>query len=320
MTFEPRAGFEEKFGVRYPIMLAPMAGFTDGRMAAAVTAAGGLGTFGASNPGQPDEWVGEQIDLIREVTADPFGVGFITPSLAQRRRRFEITLEKSAPVVVLSFSDPQPWLGRARDAGCSVICQVQTVTQAVQAVDEGADALIAEGTEAGGHTGLVGTFPLLRAVLARCPNVPVLAAGGVADARSLAAIMAAGAAGASMGTVFLASEEAPDFPGSMKRLILASDGCDTTWTRSYDIALGLDFPEGIGARVHANAFTRRWDGREDQLRAQLSEVRDELDAFGLRGDEETFVMYGQSAAFVNEVQSIGAIMQQLATGLPTWKS
>jgi nitronate monooxygenase len=102
----------------------------------------------------------------------------------------------------------------------------------------------------------------------------------------------------------------------MKRLILESDGCDTTWTRSYDIALGLDFPDGIGARVHANSFTRRWDGREDQLRAQLSEVQADLDAFGLRGDEETFVMYGQSAAFVNEVQTIEAIMQRLATGLP----
>lgn len=103
MAFEPPAGFEEKFGVRYPIMLAPMAGFTDARMAAAVTSAGGLGTFGASNPVQPDEWVGEQIDLIRESTTAPFGVGFITPSLEPRRRRFEIALEKSVPVVVLSF-------------------------------------------------------------------------------------------------------------------------------------------------------------------------------------------------------------------------
>jgi hypothetical protein len=95
MEFEPLAGFEEQFGVRYPIMLAPMAGFTDGRTAASVTSAGGLGTFGASNPGQPDQWVGEQIDLIRTSSTAPFGVGFITPSLEQRRRRFEIALEKS---------------------------------------------------------------------------------------------------------------------------------------------------------------------------------------------------------------------------------
>jgi len=309
------ARFEDRFGVRYPIVLAPMGGYTDGRMAAAVTVAGGLGTFGGAHPGEPDAWVGEQIDAIRATTSGPFGVGFITPALPRWERRFEIVLEKSVPVVVLSFSDPRPWIDRARDAGCKVMCQVQTVAQADVAVDEGADALIARGTEAGGHTGQIGALTLLNAILRHHADLPVLVAGGIGDARSLRAILAAGAAGASMGTAFLASQEAPDFSTGIKRFIIESDGSDTTWTRAYDIALELDFPEGIGARVHANAFTRRWEGREDQLRSQSAEVRAELDWFGLESDDESFVMHGQSAAFVDEVLPIQTIMQRLTSGL-----
>ena len=306
--------FTQRFAVRYPVLLAPMAGHTDGPMAAAVSAAGGLGSFGATNPFQPDGWVAEQIDQIRAATNEPFGVGFITPSLERSSVRFDLVLERSVPVIVLSFADPQPWLTRAKEAGCKVICQVQTISQAVRARGEGADALIAQGTESGGHTGQMGVLALLESILRRCPDIPVLAAGGVGDARSLAAVMAAGADGASMGTAFLASDEAPAMP-LMKELIVRSDGSDTVWTRAYDIVLGLSFPEGIGARVHANAFTRRWDGREHDLIERQQEVASQLQPFAADRPDEAFVMYGQSAAFVNDVRPIGAIMEQLTADL-----
>jgi nitronate monooxygenase len=216
---------------------------------------------------------------------------------------------------MLSFSDPQPWLDRAHDAGCLVMCQVQTVQQAVRARDEGADALVAQGTEAGGHTGQMGLFALLGSVLRHCPDLPVLAAGGVGDAASLAAVMAAGADGALLGTAFLASDEAPAFHPRAKEVIVDSDGSDTVWTRAYDIAMGLDFGEGIGARVHANAFTRRWDGREHVLAEQREVVAGHLRAFDSEPDDEAWLMYGQSAAFVDAVQPIADIMRELETGL-----
>jgi nitronate monooxygenase len=306
--------FTQRFEVRHPILLAPMAGETDGRMAAAVSAAGGLGSFGATNPFQPDGWVAEQIDQIRVATSAAFAVGFITPSLERSGLRFDLVLERSVPVIVLSFSDPQPWLTRAHEAGCKVICQIQTIQQAVRALDQGADALVAQGTESGGHTGRMGVLALLAAVLRRCPDIPVLAAGGVGDARSLAAVMAAGADGASMGTAFLASKEAPALP-LMKELIVHSDGSDTVWTRAYDIVLGLSFPDGIGARVHANAFTRRWEGREHELIERRKEVASNLQPFAPDRPDEAFLMYGQSAAFVNDVRPISEIMAQLTAHL-----
>lgn len=213
-------------------------------------------------------------------------LGFITSSLDRTAARFDIAMEMAPPAVMLSFSNPQPWLDRAHDAGCMVLCQVQTIEQALRACDEGADALVAQGTEAGGHTGQMGLFPLLTSVLRRCPDLPVLAAGGVGDAASLAAVMAAGADGALLGTAFLASDEAPAFHPRAKEVIVDSDGSDTVWTRAYDIAMGLAFPEGIGARVHANAFTRRWDGREHLLAEQRDAVAAHLRAFDSGPDDE----------------------------------
>jgi nitronate monooxygenase len=307
--------FTERFGVRLPIVLAPMAGWTHGPMAAAVSACGGLGSFGASDPGQPDRWVAEQIEAIRSATTEPFAVGFNTHSLDRVAARFDITVETEPPAVILSFSNPQPWLDRAHDAGCKVICQVQTVEQAVSARDEGADALVAQGTEAGGHTGQMGLFPLLASVLRRCPDIPVLTAGGVGDAASLAAVMALGADGALLGTAFLASEEAPALHPRAKKVIVDSDGGTTVWTRAYDIAMGLSFPEGIGARVHANAFTRRWEGREQMLAEQRDAVAGHLRAFDSEPDDEAWLMYGQSAAFIDAVRPIAEIMRKFESGL-----
>lgn len=135
------------------------------------------------------------------------------------------------------------------------------------------------------------------------------------DAASLAAVMAAGADGALLGSAFLASEEAPAFHPRAKEVIVDSDGSDTVWTRAYDIAMGLDFGPGIGARVHANAFTRRWDGREHVLAEQREVVAGHLRAFDSEPDDEAWLMYGQSAAFVDAVQPIADIMRELETGL-----
>src|SRR5439155_22391673 len=179
------------------------------------------------------------------------------------------------------------------DAGALVICQVQTVRQATEAVNAGADALAAQGTEAGGHTGTMGLLPLLGSVLDACPDLPVLAAGGVANGRTLAGVLAMGADGAWIGSAFIATTESSPADARTKELIVASDGADTVWTRAYDILDGRPWPEGIGERVRANNFTERWDGQEDALRAQRGSVERPT---GPDLDERD-ILYGQSAAF-----------------------
>ena len=149
--------FTELLGLINPIMSAPMSNHSGGQLAAAVSGAGGLGTFGGSNAFGPD-WLRQQIALIRSQTDRPFGVGFITQLIETDPVNFEIVLEERAPVIVFSFTDPQPWLGRAKDAGAVTICQAQSAELAVQA---GADVLLAQGNEAGGHTGQMNLLPLL---------------------------------------------------------------------------------------------------------------------------------------------------------------
>ncbi|HUF33169.1 MAG TPA: nitronate monooxygenase, partial [Acidimicrobiales bacterium] len=241
--------FTEMFGLAHPVMSAPMAVHSGGTLAAAVTAAGGLGSFGAMHPTKGPEWVVAEIAAIRAATDGPFAVGFITPFLSFAEALFDATLAEHPPVVALSFADPGPWAARAREAGAKVMCQVQTFDGAAMAVDAGADVIVAQGTEAGGHTGSMSLLPLLAGVVERHPEVPVLAAGGIADGRTLAAALMAGAEGAWVGTAFLATPEAVEVHDVHKRLIVESDGDDTVFTRAYDITSGLPWPAEIGERV-----------------------------------------------------------------------
>lgn len=298
--------FTERFGVDHPILSAPVGGATDSRLAAAVSAAGALGTFQAWHPTLGLEWLVEQIAAVRAATARPFGVGFIVAFMDQIPGRFDAACDAGVPVVALSFGDPSPWIARAHGAGAKVVCQVQTLRQAREAVDAGADAIAAQGVEAGGHTGTMGLLPLLGAVLDDCDGVPVLAAGGVASGRTLAAVLAMGADGAWIGSAFIATVEAA-LREEAKALIVASDGGDTVWTRAYDIVDGRPWPEGIGERVRDNAFTRRWEGRDDELRDRRGEVTVPT-AFDA---DESPVLYGQSAAFVRSIRPAADVVAEI---------
>jgi nitronate monooxygenase len=166
----------ERFGIQYPVMSALMSLHSGGRLAAAVSQAGGLGLFGGTNPAGPD-WVREQIRYVRSQTNSPFGVGFITHLIPVFPENFEVVLEERVPVVTFSFADSQPWLGRAKEQGITTIYQVQTMEAAAQAVAAGADILVAQGNEAGGHTGAMTLFPLLINIIGQYPDIPVMAAG-----------------------------------------------------------------------------------------------------------------------------------------------
>lgn len=307
-----RTRLTEMFGLDYPVMSAPMALHSGGTLAAAVSVAGGLGSFGGIHPTKGPEWIREEVAKVRAATGRPFGVGFITPFLGLAEPLFEATLEERVPVIALSFSDPRPWCAKAKAAGARVICQVQTPEDARLAVEAGADVLVAQGTEAGGHTGSVSLLPLLATVVRQHPAVPVLAAGGIADGRTLAAALMAGADGAWLGTAFLATPEAVEVHAVHKELIIASDGADTVFTRVYDIASGLPWPDTIGERVRRNRFTDEWTGREDELRERADETAPPpaTNPFEAPPDPETSaVLYGQSAGLVDAIRPAAEVLR-----------
>jgi nitronate monooxygenase len=261
----------KRFGLTYPVLSAPMANHSGGNLAAAVSEAGGIGLFGTA--GATPEWLTGQIALARAKTSKPFGVGFLSQRLAQDEGLFEIALEARLPVLAFSFADPAPWVSRARDAGIATVCQVQDLEGARAAAHAGTDVIVAQGTEAGGHTGRSTLLPLLEAVLDEFPDQIVIAAGGIATGRALAAVLAAGADGAWMGTRFLATTEATEVAPDHRQMILDSTAQDTVFTPVYDIVNGSKWPQDVAARVRRNAFAAEWTGREDELVARLEELR-----------------------------------------------
>ena len=293
--------FTELFGLDFPVMSAPMAMHSGGTLAAAVSSAGGLGSFGGIHAAQSPEWVTEQADKVRAATDRPFAIGFITPFLNHVEPYFAAALDARPDVIALSFSDPGPWVDRVRAAGCRLVCQVQTLDDADLAVAAGADVLVAQGTEAGGHTGTMALLPLLVGVADRHPNVPLLAAGGIGNGRTFAGALLAGADGAWLGTPFLATQEAIEIDDDYKAAIVASDGGDTVFTRAYDIASGMPWPGGIGARVRRDAFTEEWADREAELREHRADIA--------TSDSPRY--YGQSAAFVDGVRTAADVVHGL---------
>ena len=190
-------------GIEHPILFAPMGSAAGGRLAAAVTNAGGLGMVGSGYA---------NIDAIRKELGEAgntrVGIGFILWALEKKPAALNIALDARPAAVMLSFGDPTPFTGRVKQAGCKIICQVQTLAPAKEAAAAGADVIIAQGRDAGGHSGTTrGTLGLVPAVVDAVAPIPVVAAGGIADGRGLAAALALGAAGISMGTRFTASRE-----------------------------------------------------------------------------------------------------------------
>ena len=309
-----RTHFTDLLGLAYPVMSAPMSNHSGGRLAAAVSQAGGLGTFGGSNDLGPD-WLREQLAYIRSATDRSFGVGFITQLIEDNPTNFEIALEEEVPVIVFSFTDPEPWLGMARAAGAVTICQVQSVELADLAVAAGTDLLLAQGNEAGGHTGSMNLLPLLVALVERYPNTPVLAAGGITTGRSLAGTLVAGAQGASLGTALLATPEAVEVPDSFKERIVLSDGQDTTFTRFYDLLGTRPWPEGIAGRVYTNRLVRQWDGRDAEVLAQREELASDVAAGRARHDPEVSSVYmGQGAGHVRAVRPAADVVREMCEG------
>jgi nitronate monooxygenase len=307
-----RTRLTDRFGLRYPVLSAPMARHSGARLAAAVSAAGGLGTFGAA--GSSNEWLRAQIEAVRTATASPFGVGFLTHFLEDESEAalFDLTLDAAPPAFVFSFADPAPWIARTKALGAAAFCQVQTPASAAEAVAAGADVLIAQGSQAGGHCGPADLFTLLPELLERYPDIPVLAAGGIASARLIAAVLAAGADGVMMGTRFLASPEAVEVSDLHKQVITEAAVDDTVFSYAFDILTGTPWPEGIGARGYRNRFFQRWAGREDEMSRNIEAVRAEQAALAERDSAQADIFYmGTSAGDIASVQPVATIIASL---------
>ena len=303
--------FTELLGLTCPVMSAPMSNHSGGQLAAAVSLAGGLGTFGGSN-GWGADWMRQQIAHVRSQTERPFGVGFITQLIEPDPTNFEIALDEEVPVIIFSFTDPQPWLGRASDAGAITICQVQSLELAQLAVAAGADVLLAQGNEAGGHTGSMNLLPLLVDLVERYPEIPILAAGGITGGRALAAVLAAGAQGASLGTGLLATPEAVEVPDAFKERIVLSDGQDTAFTRLYDLLGDTPWPDGIAGRVYRNRLVREWDCRDAEVIAHREELATDAAAARARQDPELASVYmGQGAGQVHAIRPAAEVVREI---------
>jgi nitronate monooxygenase len=259
-----RTAFTDLFSVEYPIALAPMGGCAGGALAAAVSEGGGLGLVGGGR-GNPD-WLDRELAIVAGRTAKPWGVGFL--SWAAEVSAVEQALSRRPSAVMLSFGDPRPFVRLVRDAGALLIIQVTDLDEARQAARLGADVIVAQGADAGGHGGSPGrsTFSFVPVVVDLAAPTPVLAAGGIADGRGLAAALALGAAGALIGTRFQATTETLA-DSSVSAAIIAGSGEDTERSTILDVARGVPWPARYPARALRHPFVARWQGRDAELAA-----------------------------------------------------
>jgi nitronate monooxygenase len=302
------------FGIEHPILLAPMAGISGGRLAAAVTAAGGLGLIGG---GYGDlAWLQREFGLAGGAKV---GCGFITWSLARNPDLLDMVLAQQPATVMLSFGDLRPFADRIHAAGVPLIAQVQTLDHARQALDAGAEILAAQGGEAGGHgMSARSTFTLVPEVAdivaERSPDTLVLAAGGVADGRGLAAALALGADGALVGTRFWATPEALVSPRAHE-LAIRAVGDDTFRTQVYDAVRQLDWPTEYNERAIGNSFLDIWHGNDAQLSASLPEAIEIFEKAVAADDfDAAAVLVGEAVGLIREVRPAADIVRDMVSG------
>ena len=295
-----------RFGLRCPIISAPMGAVAGGRLAAAVSRAGGLGLIGPGYFGA--EWIEAEF---RAAEGERVGIGFITWDLARAPDRLDVALAHRPAAVMLSFGDAEPFLPAIRRAGAVVILQVQTIEAARHAAALGADVIVAQGTEAGGHGAQRALFPLLPAVVDAVAPIPVVGAGGIADGRGVLAALALGAQGVLIGTRFAAAEEALGLDAAKARLVSGS-GDATVRTQVFDIVRDLPWPDGFTGRAIRNAFTERWHGREDALRAAQPDEQRRYAAAAQAGDLDTALVWaGEGLDLVRDVRPAAAIIAEI---------
>jgi len=300
-----------RLGIAHPILSAPMDVIAGARLTSAVSAAGGFGILGG---GYGDEaWLKQEIAKLAGVS-DPFGIGFITWSLAKQPVLLEIALDARPRAIMLSFGDPKPFAPRIKSSGALLICQVQDEAMARQALDAGADILIAQGTEAGGHGASRTTLDIVPAIVdLAAGRVPVAAAGGIGDGRGLAAMMMLGASGVLLGTRFYASQEC-DGPEEAKRRICAATSGNSVRGIIFDLSRNNVWPAPFTGRCLINDHARRWIGREVELMQNVQAVAAEYTAARAAGNFDiAAVIAGEAVGLIHDIPPAAEIIDRIVT-------
>ena len=297
-------------GIQHPIVLGGMGTATTAPLVAAVSNAGAFGTLGTSafNAAQLDAEIG----AIRERTDKPFGVNHLLFQI--KEDMFTVTLRARPTVAAFAWArkdqNLREYFQPAHDAGCKVMYMANEVPEALRAAEAGADVLVAQGTEAGGHVGWMAALPLVPMMVKAVAPLPVLSAGGIADGRGLAASLALGADGVLLGTRFMATPEAP-IHANYKQVIVKSDGHDTVLTEIPDLATQRVWP-GAMSRAQRNKFIERWSGREWALRQNASEVGRQVAAARAAGDvDNASLSFGQDAGLIDSVKSVREVVAEI---------
>ena len=306
-----RTAICDLFGIQHPIVLGGMgAPNTSPEIVAAVCNAGGLGVLGCS--GRSAGEVGDLVRRIRELTDHPFGLNLLL--FMDERETLQAMVE--ARPRVLSFAWPRPdqplpeIFSSSHAAGAKVMHMVSQASEAARAARAGADVIVAQGSEGGGHVGTMGSLALVPQVVDAVRPTPVVAAGGIADGRGLAAALALGAAGALLGTRFVASVEAPQAQWA-KEAIIGSDGHDTDLTEIPDIITGRVWPGAFG-RAWRNDLIRRWAGREWEVRQRRGEIGEAVAAARAAGDAQGVpLLFGQDAGLITSIEPAADIVARI---------
>lgn len=296
----------ELFGIEVPIVLAGMGGVSMAELVAAVSNAGGLGVIGAAT--LDAEGLRREIRKTRELTQKPFAVDLLAPIPEMIRPQMQVIFEEQVKIFVAGLAVPREFIAEMHDRGMLVVVMTGKVRHALAAEAAGADVVVAQGTEAGGHTGEIGTLALVPQVV-DAVKIPVLAAGGIADGRGVAAALALGAEGVVIGTRFIATPEAQAAPAYRDTLVRAGDE-DTVRTRCYT---------GKPARAIRNPYIAEWERRAHEIQPFPMQVVRSMEAgvmdyMGVRGDADpnrTFMPAGQGLGLIREVKPAGEVLREI---------
>ena len=295
--------------IQHPIMLAGMGGVSYAEVCAAMSNAGGYGVLGMA--GTSPDFIAQQIEQVKTLTDIPFGVDLLAADPQSLEASVDVIIEGGADSFVAGLGVPMPIMKKLKDGGVKVMVVGGAVKHAIKAEQAGCDAVILQGGEGGGHTGLVGTMPLV-AQAVEAVNIPVVAAGGIYDGRGLAAALSLGAVGVWMGTRFIASTEA-HAAQSYKDTVVGAGDADTTRTRCYS---------GKPMRCRTNDYIKDWESRPEDIQpfpmqAALSVQTDVIGGIGgvtdearLSADKSCFAM-GQSAGGVTDILPVADIVNRI---------
>jgi nitronate monooxygenase len=308
-----RTRLTHRFRIEHPIISAPMGLIAGGKLAAAVSRAGGLGLIGGGY-GDAD-WLDREFAAAGNARV---GCGFITWSLATRSQLLERVLARSPKALMLSFGSPAPFAARIKQSRVPMICQIQSMAHAREAVEVGADVIVAQGGEAGGHGGNRSTFTFVPEVadfLAKtAPATLLVAAGGIADGRGLAAALLLGADGVLIGSRFVASSEAAA-PANFKNAIVAADGDSTIKTTVIDVVRNYDWPgHEFSGRALKTQFVTSWHGREADLASPVTNALENdryWKAFYAGDVDNTGVFVGEAAGLIGDMRPVGDILADM---------